>query len=143
MEPQFGPQFDQINLSTAEFIDSHYNPHAGVKERFFTWWSCFAEYANHNPFDLMYMEQLANSNLYAQFGQQESTRFYSETRNIIRDGQELGIIKDLPPSLINQFVRNALVNVIKINVISGKPLDRAQIETLVLCCWDGISVHPQ
>lgn len=137
-EPNFGPQFDQINFGTADFIHATYNPDSPIEERFISWWGRFAHYANHHPFDLMYMEQMANSHLYPLFGEQESTRFYGETRRIIKDGQEQGLIKDLEPSFINQFVRNALMNVIKVNIIVGKGLTDEQVETLVRCCWDGI-----
>ncbi|HRH34361.1 MAG TPA: hypothetical protein PKY12_04850 [Catalimonadaceae bacterium] len=137
-EPNFGPQFDQINYGTADFIHSNYDPTSSVEERFITWWEGFALYANHHPFDLLYMEQMANSHLYPMFGEQESTRFYAETRNIIRDGKEQGLIKDLEPAFLNQFVRNAIVNVIKTNIIVGKGLTDDQVKTLVKCAWDGI-----
>lgn len=140
-EPQFEPQFDQINYGTGAYISNVYNPSASVKERFITWWGAFAAYASEHPFDMIYMEEVATSNLYPLMGQQPSGRFYDETRNIIADGQREGIIKPMPASLINQFVRTSLINCIKVNMISGNPLSADAIESLVYCCWDGISVR--
>lgn len=140
-EPQFGPQFDQINYGTGAFIEKVYRSDGTVKERFVSWWGAFAAYASEHPFDMIYMEEVATSNLYPLMGKQASGRFYDETRNIIADGQKEGIIKQLPASLINQFVRTSLINCIKVNMISGKPLSGETIQSLVFCCWDGIAVH--
>lgn len=140
-EPRFGPQFDQINYDMGHFIASRYSASKPVAERFLTWWNAFALYAHDHPFDLVYMEEIATSHLYPFIGQQASSAFYVETRNILRDGQEAGEIKKLDPGLINQFTRCSIINVIKANMTSGKTLSREQLSALVQCCWDGIRVR--
>lgn len=138
MEPEFGPQFDQINYRMASFIHSRYNPDAAVKERFIAWWESFTTHASRNPFDLIYMEQIAASHLYPDMGKQASTGFYLETRAILKKGQEQGLIKVADMGLINQFVRGSITSIIKTNISVGKTLSEEQIQSIVGFCWDGI-----
>jgi hypothetical protein len=56
----------------------------------------------------------------------------------IFNSKDPNLIKDLEPAFLNQFVRNALINVIKTNIIVGKGLTDDQVKTLVKCAWDGI-----
>jgi len=138
MEPEFGPLFDQINYSTAAHIDSVFNAHGSVKEKFTSWWIGFARYSNEKPFDLIYMDQLATSHLYPLFGSQPSTSFYKKIGQIVKEGQDLGLIKKVEISQINQFVRCALIGVIKTNISTGKKTSEEQIVWMVETCWDGI-----
>jgi hypothetical protein len=138
---EFGPHFDQINFEVTDFISGRYNPEAPVKERFLTWWGAYAEFVNARPFDLIFMEQLTNSHLYKWAGQQKSSSYYHESRRILEEAQKQGLIKMEPLSLLNQFVRGAIINVIRFNFPIGKTLSPYELEWLVQSCWDGISTQ--
>jgi hypothetical protein len=64
--------------------------------------------------------------------------FYSETRRILIKAQEEGLVKPQNISLMNQFVRVAITNVVKINIAGGKNLSEEEIRWVVDACWDGI-----
>lgn len=133
-----GPHFDQINFEIAAFIADRYAQSASVEERFKSWWKSFASFCVQRPLDMIFMDQVTSNHLYPQIGNIPSQQFYSETRRILQNGIELGLVKNAPLSLINQFVRVSITNVIKINVAAGKTLDEDQIDWLINACWDGI-----
>lgn len=137
-EPEFEPLFHQINYKAGQYIASHYNPDVPVKERFITWWISFATNANDNPFDVVYMEQIATSHLYPYMGTQTSTAFFKESRVILAQGQAEGLIKNLDISFLNQFIRATVTSMIKTHISIGKTLTKEQIETMITICWDGI-----
>jgi hypothetical protein len=87
------------------------------------------------------MDEITNSHLYSKMGQQPSTAYYFETRNILKQGMEEGLIKEADPSWINQFVRSALTNVVKINLANGKKVPESQIDWMVEACWNAIKVQ--
>ena len=138
---EFGPHFEQINNEVTVFISERYNPEAAVKERFLTWWGAYAEFVNASPFDLIFMEQLTNSHLYKWVGQQKSSAYYQESRRILEQGQKEVLIKMEPLTLLNQFVRGAIINVIRFNFPIGKTLSPYELEWVVQSCWDGISIQ--
>jgi hypothetical protein len=134
--------FITINLENAAYIRERYQANGNPEIRFKTWWMAFAGFYNERPFDLIYMDQISNSELYEIVGRDPSSAFYSETRKILEDGQREGVIKPLELSLLNQFVRNAIVNVMKLNVSKGISLSQPQIDNLVSMCWDAVSIRP-
>ena len=135
------PHFITINLENAAYIRERYQAEGKPEIRFKSWWLAFANFFMNRPFDLIYMDQISNSELYEIVGQDPSSAFYSETRKILEDGQKEGTIKPLELSLLNQFVRNAILNVMKLNISKGVSLSQAQIENLVTMCWDAVSVR--
>jgi hypothetical protein len=135
---EIGPQFDQINHEMAAFIAERYPTKGSIESRFKSWWLGFATFCVQRPLDMIFMDQVTSNHLYPQIGSIPSQAFYGETRKIIMEGQESGLIKATNPSLINQFVRVAITNVVKINVAAGKSLESSQIEWIVDACWDGI-----
>lgn len=137
---EFGPLFDQINFDLAAFIHTVYNPQAALKERFLTWWGAFATFGNDRHLDLIYMEQLTTSHLYPKVGLQKSTAFYQEAKQIMKEGQELGLIQNKPISLLNQFVRGSITYMIKINTAAGRQLTADEIDWVVSACWEGVAL---
>ena len=135
---EFGSQFDQINQDMASFIASRYKKSADIETRFKIWWLSFATFCVERPFDMIYMDQVSTTHLYPKIGTLPSTAFYAETRAIIKEGQESGKIKLNEISLINQFVRLSLTNVIKTNLSAGKTLNQDQVLWIIDACWDGI-----
>lgn len=138
---EFGPLFEQINHDLAAFIQSTYNPSAPLKERFLTWWGAFATFGNDRYLDLIYMEQLTTSHLYLKVGLQKSSAFYQEAKQIMKEGQELGLIQPQSISLLNQFVRGSITYMIKINTAAGRQLTAEEIKWLVSACWEGIAAR--
>lgn len=136
-----GPQFDQINQEIAAFIADRYPANESIETRFKSWWTGFASFCVQRPLDMIFMDQVTSNHLYPQIGNIPSQAFYGETRKIIMEGQESGLIKETNPSLINQFVRVAITNVVKINVAAGKTLEPEQISWIVEACWDGIKTQ--
>jgi hypothetical protein len=134
-------QYQTINLETRAYVMARYQPDSPVKERFFSWWGVFAEFFNQRPFDLIYMDQLTVTPLYTTVGSDETAQYYQESRSIITDGQEQGLIKDGDISLLNQFVRIALVNLIKLHHSKGKNLDKGELKAILNLCWDGLAIH--
>jgi len=137
-EAEFSENFDQINYEMEAHVNDRYTQTEGVEIRFKTWWIAFTHFIVARPFDLLYMDQVTSTHLYPKVGSQPSMAFYGETRNILKAGQDEGIIKMENISLINQFVRTSVTNVVKINIAAGKTLTDSQINWLVDACWDGI-----
>lgn len=136
--PVEGHSYQTINRETGLYIAARYNPFASVEQRFKTWWRSFVEYYLDHPFDLIYMEQITNSSMYDVVGRDESARYYLETREIIRAGQEQGQVREGEITLLNQFVRVSLVNVVKLNFSRGRKLKPEEIDLLVDLSWSAI-----
>jgi hypothetical protein len=137
-ESDFSENFEQINFDRETHINLHYNKTESIEKRFKTWWTCFATFIVDHPFDMLDMDQLTTTHLYKIIGNQPSMAFYSETKNILMMGQEEGLFKLENISLINQFVRVAITNVVKTNIAAGKTPTKAQIDWVVNACWDGV-----
>ncbi|HPI10852.1 MAG TPA: hypothetical protein PLK63_07425 [Catalimonadaceae bacterium] len=134
----FGPNFDQINYDMRDFVAGQYQENAPSEIRFKTWWTAFGTFCTQRPLDMLYMDQLTSTHMYPQVGSQPSMSFYMETRRILIKAQEEGLVKQQNISLMNQFVRVAVTNVVKINIAGGKTLTDEEIRWVVDACWDGI-----
>jgi hypothetical protein len=140
MESEFSSLFHQINYEIEAFIQKNYLVNCSVKERFLSWWLSFARFSNERPFDLIYMDELTSSHLYPKMGKEASTSYYMERRAIYQKGIEEGLIQNINLSWINQFVRSAITNVIKVNIAQGGKTEDEQLIWMVEACWNGIKV---
>lgn len=138
INPSEKQNFQTINRDTGRYIGARYQADAKVEIRFKTWWRAFIEFYISHPFDLIYMEHISNSPMYDEVGQDESARYYQETREIIKAGQNEGLIRPGDITLINQFVRVGLVNVFKLRFSQGKVLTASELDFLLELSWSAI-----
>lgn len=137
-DQEFDQNFDQINYDMRDFVAARYLENASPEIRFKSWWTAFGTFCTLRPLDILYMDQLTSTHLYPKVGAQPSMAFYMEARRILMKGQEEGVVKPQSISLMNQFVRVAVTNVVKINIAGGKTLTEDEIKWVVDACWDGI-----
>ena len=137
--PSEKQNFQTINRDTGRYIGGCYRAEAPVEVRFKTWWRAFIEFYIAHPFDLIYMEHISNSPMYDEVGQDESARYYQETREILKAGQNEGLIRPGDITLMNQFVRVGLVNVFKLRFSRGQILNHSELDFLLDLSWAAIA----
>lgn len=132
--------FVYLATSTIKECLDNYDAHACIKVRFYTLWGNFYRYMHQNPRDCALLEQLsASPAICGDFKEQAMGQLHLELHQLMNDGKEQHLFKDLPNDMLIMFTYGSLITIAKkLNTMPDALEGKFDSGALLNLCWDAV-----
>lgn len=119
----------------------NYEPEARVYQRFKHLIEGCLKYSLHYPERLVFVTDLIYSPYMPEkYRDTESNQIFSEIFNLVKLGQEKGLIREMNPNLSLSMIFGIIFFGVKGTLIKKYSLDEYQISQIVESCWKAIKI---
>lgn len=117
-----------------------YDESACIKMRFYRFWGNLYGYMYSNPRDCTLMDQLsASPAICGDFKEKAMEQMHSQLHQLMNDGKEQHLFKDLPNETLIMFIYGSLTTIAKKqNTMPEKLAGQFETDDLLNLCWDAI-----
>ncbi|WP_017733453.1 TetR/AcrR family transcriptional regulator [Nafulsella turpanensis] len=111
-----------------------------LRDRFFSFYRrlfhCFME----NPEEFMFLEQYTNSPFISQSGEGEMRQFPRVVVDFLKNGTEVGILRQMDIALMAAIVHGQVVATTKLHLSGTLDITEERLEKAAQSCWDSVKI---
>lgn len=127
-----------IKQAEVAAVTRQIDPNASLKVRFMAYYTAFIQFNLRYPESFAFMEQMQHSPIIQCGTREEGKSAFMPVIDLIKKGQQEGIIKPVDIEAILYFLAGTLSTYVRWLISSGKEANKTLLEQHLRMVWDGI-----
>lgn len=123
---------DEIRVITKPYANE------SIRKQFEQFFGALVRYMIDNPQHFRFMDQFHASPLISENARNEGAEAFATYIDVLKKGQEQGIIKKIGIEELMQFLNGGLMGFVRWLLTTGKPLTGTMLENQLRIAWDAI-----